>query len=80
MACPARLLCVGELILWSGLGITAGAGGTTFWLLRRFSMSLVVGSEIAGRMTLDQLAGITVSRNSVPTTVNPVATRTGCES
>jgi hypothetical protein len=37
-------------------------------------MSRVVGSEIAGRMMLDKLAGMTVSRKSVPTTVNPVAT------
>lgn len=51
-----------------------------FWLLRRFNISRVVGSETAGRMILDKLAGITVSRNSVPATVNPVATGKGCES
>ena len=37
-------------------------------------MSRVVGSETAGRMILDKLAGITVSLNNVPATVNPVAT------
>jgi len=37
-------------------------------------MSRVVGSEITGRMILDMFVGIIVSRKSVPTTVNPVAT------
>jgi hypothetical protein len=57
MACPARLLRVGELILWSGRRAAAVADGRTVWLVRRFNMSRVVGSEIAGRMILDKLAG-----------------------
>lgn len=42
-------------------------------------MSRVVGSEIAGRMILDKLAGIIVAGKSVPTTVNPVATGNAVE-